>query len=115
MTIDEKSFTYLSGLVQKTMGIKMPPEKKQLMETRLTKRLRILNLNSFTDYCEYLRRGDSNARKEMVDFCNSISTNKTDFFREIGHFNYIREVILPDYQRRGKKRIKNMVMRKLFR
>ncbi len=28
MTIDEKSFTYLSGLVQKTMGIKMPPEKK---------------------------------------------------------------------------------------
>ena len=106
MNIDEKSFTYLSGLVQNTMGIKMPPEKKQLMETRLTKRIRVLNLNSFTEYCDYLKRGDSDAKKEMVDFCNSISTNKTDFFREIGHFNFIREVILPEYQRIGKNELK---------
>ena len=106
MNIHEKSFLYLSGLVQKTMGIKMPPEKKQLMETRLTKRIRALNLNSFSEYCDYLRNGDSNSKREMVDFFNSISTNKTDFFREIGHFNYIREHILPDCQKSGKKELR---------
>ena len=106
MNIDEKSFLFLSDLVQKTMGIKMPPEKKQLMETRLTKRIRVLNLKSFSEYCDYLKRGDSNSKKEMIDFCNSISTNKTDFFREIGHFNYIRDIILPEYEKKGKKELK---------
>ncbi len=106
MNIDEKSFLYLSGLVQTTMGIKMPPEKKQLMETRLTKRIRALKLSSFEEYCDYLKRGDNNSRREMVDFCNSISTNKTDFFREIGHFNYMRETILPEYERAGKRDLK---------
>jgi chemotaxis protein methyltransferase CheR len=105
MTIDEKSFLYLAGLVKNTMGIKMPPEKKQLMETRLAKRLRILNLESFPDYCDYLRRGDANSKKELINFCNSISTNKTDFFREIGHFEYLRNVILPEFQKKGKREL----------
>ncbi len=106
MNIDDKSFLYLSELVKKIMGIKMTPEKKQLMETRLTKRLRILSLTSFQDYCDYLKTGDSNSKKELVEFCNTIATNKTDFFREIGHFNYIREVLLPEYEKKGKKELK---------
>ena len=106
MIIDDKSFLYLSGLVQKTMGIKMPTEKKQLMETRLTKRLRILNLNSFSEYCDYLMKGGSDSKRELEDFFNTISTNKTDFFREIGHFNYISNVLLPEYEKKGKKELK---------
>ena len=106
MNIDDKSFKYLSNLVISTMGIKMPPEKRQLMETRLTKRLHFLHLNSFKEYCDYLKTGDMNAKKELVAFYNCISTNKTDFFREIAHFHYISEQILPSYHKEGKKELK---------
>ncbi len=106
MNIDDKSFKYLSNLVISTMGIKMPPEKRQLMETRLTKRLHILNLDSFQDYCDYLKKNDQNSKKELVNFYNCIATNKTDFFREISHFQFIREKILPEFQRENQKDIK---------
>jgi chemotaxis protein methyltransferase CheR len=96
MQLDEQSFSYLSDLVIKTMGIKMPAEKKQLLETRLSRRVSNLNLTSFAEYCAFLKKNDDNARIELNHFYNSVSTNKTDFFREISHFDYLRTNVLPE-------------------
>lgn len=101
MLIDEKSFDFLSGLATRTMGIKMPPEKKQLLETRLHKRIVELKLNSFTEYCDYLKSNDNTAKIELENFFNSVSTNKTDFFRESSHFDYLRNVVLPEFSKKA--------------
>ena len=105
MHLDEKSFNYLSELVIKTMGIKMPPEKKQLLETRLSKRVTALNLNSFSEYDDFLKKNDMQAKTELENFFNCISTNKTDFFREVAHFDFLRNTLLPEI---AEKNIENL-------
>lgn len=105
MHLDEKSFNYLSELVIKTMGIKMPPEKKQLLETRLSKRVTALNLNSFSEYADFLKKNDMQAKTELENFFNCISTNKTDFFREVAHFDFLRNTLLPEI---AEKNIENL-------
>ena len=72
MHLDEKSFNYLSELVIKTMGIKMPPEKKQLLETRLSKRVTALNLNSFSEYADFLKKYDMHEKTDLENFFNCI-------------------------------------------
>ncbi len=106
MQLDDKSFLYLSSLVTNTMGIKMPPEKKQLLETRLSRRVLSLNLTSFADYCDYLKKNNEQSRSELANFYNCVSTNKTDFFREISHFEYLRQTVLPEFRNKGIDHIK---------
>jgi chemotaxis protein methyltransferase CheR len=86
----------LSSFVEKEMGIKMPPSKKVMLESRLTKRLNALGCNSFSEYYEYIMSnvGYSN---EILMFVNVVSTNKTDFFREPKHWDYLKNYILPEF------------------
>lgn len=92
--LKESDFKKLSKLIYNKYGIQMPPAKKVLIESRLQKRLIALSLNSFKDYCDYLF-SSAGAREEIPHFVNNITTNKTDFFREPKHFDYLVETILP--------------------
>ena len=105
MNIDNESFNFLSSLATDRMGIKMPPEKRQLLETRLYRRITALKLKSFTEYCDYLKSNNIEAKKEMEFFYNSVSTNKTDFFRESAHFDFMRNTVLPEIAAMGKREI----------
>lgn len=90
-----KDFKQLSAFIQSELGIKMPDSKKSLLESRLQKRLRSLRMGSFREYCEYLfSPGGLDA--ELVHMIDLVTTNKTDFFREPQHFNYLLETALPD-------------------
>lgn len=101
----QQDFTRLSAFIHANFGIKMPPAKKTMLESRLHKRLSILGLDTFRDYCDYLfsKEGRNN---EMVFFINKITTNKTDFFRESNHFDYLSDHLLPAFlqQQIGKHR-----------
>ena len=44
----------MSGFIKAHCGIKMPPAKKTLLESRLQKRLRTLGFESFHKYCDFL-------------------------------------------------------------
>jgi chemotaxis protein methyltransferase CheR len=89
-----KEFDRLSEFISENCGIKMPRVKKVLLEARLQKRLRLLGLGSFREYCEYLFNSPQ-APGELIHMIDAVTTNKTDFFREPGHFQFLQEVVLP--------------------
>lgn len=72
----------------------MAQSKKTMLEGRLRKRLRALNLASFKDYREYLS-SDAVMRGEIAHIMDAVTTNKTDFFREPSHFDFLVEKVLP--------------------
>ncbi len=88
-------FKRLSRFIEDQLGIRMPDIKKVMLESRLHKRLRVLSLKSYTDYCDYLF-SDQGLRQELPFMVDAVTTNKTDFFREPDHFVYLEnKIIVP--------------------
>jgi chemotaxis protein methyltransferase CheR len=96
--MSERDFEQLSEFIKAHCGIKMPPAKKTLLESRLQKRLRILGFASFHKYCEFLFT-DLEGTNESVPMIDAVTTNKTDFFREPVHFSFLTETLLPEFFR----------------
>ncbi len=89
-------FSRLSGFIGTNYGIKLPLSKKTMLEGRLQKRLKALNICSFSDYCSYVF-SDEGQRLEPVHLIDVVTTNKTDFFREANHFDFLSGEVLPKY------------------
>ena len=66
-----------------------------MLELRIKRRLRSLSMNTFGQYCEYLF-ARHNHREEIVHLLDVVTTNKTDFFREPDHFEYLVQKAVPD-------------------
>lgn len=90
---DDRDFEYIREMVIKNAGIHLTEAKRELVYGRLSKRLRALRLNSFSQYCDILKSGDS---EEFTRCVNAITTNVTSFFRENHHFEYLSNVVLPE-------------------
>jgi chemotaxis protein methyltransferase CheR len=74
-------------------GIKLGPGKEGLVRGRLAKRVRAVGLDSFA---EYLRLVESDAgRAELAEMVDALTTNKTNFFRESAHFDFLGGTVLP--------------------
>jgi chemotaxis protein methyltransferase CheR len=91
-----KEFDRLSEFIIEHCGIKMPPAKKIMLESRLQKRLRSLGMVSFREYCEFLFESPE-GNGELVHMIDAVTTNKTDFFREPVHFQFLTETALPEF------------------
>jgi chemotaxis protein methyltransferase CheR len=91
-----KEFDRLSEFIIDHCGIKMPPAKKIMLESRLQKRLRNLGMASFREYCELLFDSPEGG-SELVHMIDAVTTNKTDFFREPVHFQFLTETALPEF------------------
>lgn len=89
-----KDFERLGTIIQNHCGIRMPPGKKTMVEGRLRRRARALSFSSIHDYCRHLL-DDGHLEAEMVELIDAVTTNKTDFFREIDHFNFLVKQGLP--------------------
>lgn len=76
------------------LGIKMSPAKLPMLQSRLQRRLKALGLSSLDEYQSYLF-DSAQGEEERVHFINAITTNKTDFFREPQHFDYLVRTALP--------------------
>lgn len=94
-TISNKDFGRLRTLIYAQSGINLNDDKKTMLELRIKRRLKSLELTSFSDYCEYLF-GHQGQKEEIVHFLDVVTTNKTDFFREPDHFDYLVQKALPD-------------------
>jgi chemotaxis protein methyltransferase CheR len=88
-------FRRLGELIYTECGIKMPPQKKIMLEARLKKRLRKTGIGSFREYCEYLFSLEGRER-ELINMLDVVTTNKTDFFREPRHFDYLSQYAVPE-------------------
>ncbi len=93
--LSDDEFRKLSTFIFENYGIKMPEIKRTILQCRLQKRLRELNLSSFKEYVDFVfsTKGQS---EEVVHMIDVISTNKTDFYREPDHFTFLSEVALPE-------------------
>lgn len=93
--LSQRDFLRLSRFIHEECGIKMPESKKVMLEARFQKRLRILGMKTFDDYCNYLF-SDEGMERELHHMIDVVTTNKTDFFREPSHFDYLFKKILPE-------------------
>ena len=82
-TFTEQDFSKIRQLIYRVAGISLAPGKKDLVYSRLARRLRVRRLNSFAEYIQILENGDLEEREEFV---NALTTNLTSFFREAHHF-----------------------------
>ncbi len=92
--LGDREFRLFSSLIYEKAGIYLKPEKKELLNARLAKRLRALGLSSFREYYD-LVISDSTGQ-ELVQLIDAVSTNFTSFFREKAHFDFLLERVLPE-------------------
>lgn len=90
----DADFEALRQHVRAETGIHLADSKRELVYGRIARRLRALRLDSFKAYRDLLDGGDS---REIVEFCNAITTNLTSFFRESHHFDYLRDRVLKPW------------------
>lgn len=95
--ISDREFRDFQELIYREAGIHLSPIKKALLTGRLAKRMRELQMRRFQDYFAFItadRSGD-----EMVILLDAITTNETHFFREPRQFDYLEQVVYPEWQR----------------
>jgi len=89
-----QNFRRFADLITRELGIKMSEQKIPMLQGRLQRRLRALDLPSLEAYQAYLF-DPANGGRELADFIDAVTTNKTDFLREPKHFDYLAEQVLP--------------------
>ncbi|PIB34947.1 hypothetical protein BFP72_05830 [Reichenbachiella sp. 5M10] len=92
-TLNAHEYQQLSEFITANYGIRLPEHKKVMVEGRLQKRLKELNLESFAAYIDLVLGEEETS--EVIEMINAVSTNKTDFFREPAHFDFMNQVVLP--------------------
>jgi chemotaxis protein methyltransferase CheR len=93
----DADFRFLVNLAREHAGIALAESKRNLIYSRLSRRLRALRLRSFHDYRDYLAANSA----ELEGFINAISTNLTKFFREPHHFEHLRENVIARFAGSG--------------
>lgn len=103
--LSKRNFERLAAFIYQYSGIKMPGTKHTMLEGRLRRRLRSTGIPTFDAYCDFLFDHDG-LETEMVHLIDVVTTNKTDFFREPKHFDYMRDVALPNLLGKGVRTIR---------
>jgi chemotaxis protein methyltransferase CheR len=102
LKMDDESFVRLSTYVTREYGIKLPAAKRSMLESRLNKKVKGLGMNSYNEFLDFIfsNEGKQNELLQVVDL---ITTNKTDFFREPGHFQFLTNKFLPGYKEENRR------------
>ena len=91
--LQDSDFRKIVQLVMDTAGIVLSEKKRPFIQGRLGRRLRVLGLSDFRQYCRLLETPAG--EDERSNLINAITTNHTSFFREPHHFAYLTQTILP--------------------
>jgi len=91
----------LADFIHASSGIKMPSSKKTFLEGRLRKQLHLRGYKSFKEYCHYVF-DEGGLVDEETALIDAVTTNKTDFFREPHHFEFLTRKGLPQLADRGR-------------
>jgi chemotaxis protein methyltransferase CheR len=94
--ISSSDYTRLRALVYDEAGINLGSERKTMLEGRIRRRLKDLAIHSYGEYCDYLFSGEG-LRDELVHLIDVVTTNKTDFFREPRHFEFLTATAVPEF------------------
>jgi chemotaxis protein methyltransferase CheR len=109
MQLGDRAFDDIRKLVYRTAGIKLADGKRDLVVSRLSNRITRLGFHSYEEYIAHVERGDPSG-EELRQFINRLTTNKTDFFRESHHFEFLQHRLLDRVRARvasgGPKRLR---------
>lgn len=103
--LTDSQFHKLSCFIHKNVGIKMPDEKRLMVQSRLTSRLKSLKMDNFDDYLKLAFSNTPEGNEEIALMINAVTTNLTNFFRENAHFEYLTNVVLPELAKKNEKKI----------
>ena len=103
--LTDSQFHRISEFIQKNVGIKMPEEKRLMVQSRLTGRLKSLKMSNFDDYLNFAFSGTQEGSEEIALMINAITTNLTNFFRENVHFEYLTGTVLPELAQKNIKKV----------
>lgn len=87
-SFSDQEFKQVCQLIHERAGIHLTPSKKDMVYSRLTRRLRANNISSFSDYLTIV---EANSEPEREAFVNALTTNVTSFYREAHHFPVLAE------------------------
>ncbi|MBB1486835.1 CheR family methyltransferase [Oceanospirillum sediminis] len=87
----DKDFAVIKDLIYKRAGINLSESKKDMVYSRLSRRLRANGLRTFKQYLNLLNDPSSH---EQQEFINSLTTNLTSFFRESHHFDILKDFLV---------------------
>lgn len=96
LILEDCDFVFFKDLIYQLAGINLSHEKKQLVQARLRSLVIEKGLSSFTEYKKFIKNQESGSA-ELQKFINQLTTNKTEFFRESDHFNYLVTNFLPEW------------------
>lgn len=96
----DEDFNFIREIVYKLSRISIGPNKRVMVLSRISRRMRALQITSVKDYCDLIKKPTGS--KELSALIDAISTNHTYFFREAQHFSYLEGTIL-------KKRIQQTI------
>ena len=92
-TLSPAHFERIIEMLHAHAGIRMRAGKEGLVRARLAKRLRALGVSDYDAYLDLVERDP--ARREFAEMVDVLTTNKTSFFREQAHFDFLQEEVLP--------------------
>ncbi|CAK0779503.1 Chemotaxis protein methyltransferase [Azospirillaceae bacterium] len=98
--LTKRDFDTLASLIEKHAGIQMPDNKRTMLEGRLRRRLKERKMESFAQYCRYLFE-EGGLDEELISLIDVVTTNKTEFFRESDHFDFLIQTVVPSLIERG--------------
>ncbi len=93
VNLTDRQFDRISRMVQDLSGIHLHAKKKTLVQTRLAKRLRALGMAGFEEYLSLVE--SPRGSRELGAMIDALTTNKTSFFREETHFDFLRKTVVP--------------------
>lgn len=88
--LEDEEFDWLAARIRQVCGIALGPSKRTMLEGRLRRRLRALELDSFAEYVDLLA-DPVYGQGELAELVDAVVTNQTAFFRERAHFDYLAE------------------------
>jgi chemotaxis protein methyltransferase CheR len=103
--ITDGEFRQLRDLIHLHTGIALSDHKRALVCSRLARRLRYYQFTRYAQYYELLTQDDPDG-VELVEMINAITTNKTDFFREMHHFQFLTERVFPEHRQRKTRHLR---------
>ncbi len=96
--LGDAEFEFIRHVIAENAGIILGPNKRQLVQGRLARRLRELGLPSYESYCAHVR---DSGPEELVGLINALTTNVTSFFRENHHFEALSSYMIPEALKRN--------------
>ena len=92
-TLSGAEFRVIADMLYADAGIHLAANKTSLVYSRLAKRLRALNMETFSDYCALV--SSEAGREERGEMLSALTTNVTRFFRERHHFEHLQRELAP--------------------